>query len=1374
MSVKFLFALVATVAVCLRAGAEPAGKSYDASRTSFLYAADFSEHPDLKATAKQRIVFDSNWPDAVVRFSLPGGTHRFCLNSAEEYFTGLKITRDDHQVISARTDRAECLRAELTGGTYEVTALHEDEPFRAGDVALLTIDPPGPPVVNKDGSPRGGYWGVISIDANNEPRLFDAKLRTMPGNSQLERQVGGRPVISDYLVNDFDGDSLFRFDASGSVLLGNPDAHFQVFEEGDPKGAWGTVIVQRGSCVRPAVCPAIKVLDRKEASTFTMTLSDRRTIVLAPTRFSPRTLYAEKSQEYQGSDKAIFSLALRFFPDAADMDQLQEGEVALFQASNYLNGAAVFSYNTNDLSKLSSSLTTIDRNTSSVKLGHGTFAKLYSGARYTGESITLERDTQQLQDPNVRSIRIGPLLVQLLHHRNCENCDFEGVDLSGLNLSGMNLRGVRLRNADLRHSKLSNANLQDADLSGARLLCTNFSGKDGEHLNDLTHTNLIDVKIERAQACKTDFSFTQMVSDVLRPTDLAKVRLEGTRYKRAEVGGPAPGQGAVSGPPLVVNGAPVPGYWAIQPDPALDPQQRLGRLRATPPFANLGAQETPSDAWVQADYTSQEMDGYSLFAFPPNQNTVGSILGPPSGTFLNGYPYGENEMTAIFLTVGHGYACGQFCTLVNQRLTFTDLGNYQFNFGYYSWWVNSGPFFIWSGGPGPSNAILDGTFPGDPPATKFRVMFRFFPDGTQVGNLAEGEVAIFQQPNFQGKAAVFIGDPNGIDLDALTSDVTTLVGTVNSIRLGSNTAVAWGECQGGCDHGINWVGTVTNMSSGVPNSAEEHRIYVQPLDQAIQAFIASGNELPPAWSAVITTNCTNCNLVNSHFSGVSFAQWNFSGAVLSGATLTNVSLGNAVLTGAHLDNATLTGVTLSANTHLGNNILTGATLSNVTATGTDLSSVSFTGATLANTKFSGTTLGKETFSGAKVSCVDFSGPDAQHLVDLTALDFSTVQWLSTAGCRTNFSYTKLSVKQVPPTMWKSLNLTGAVFVDLPTNLSSQTQPLDLSGAILAQMSLQNVVLDYALMNGVDLTQANLTHTSLQHTDLSSAFLYSATLTGANLDGANLYGAFLTKTPGTNLNGAVLQGAFLRNVNLASSRLSGADFSNSSFFGVVTAAGSPCTQTNEFTNECASAHGALMEDTDFEGAFLAGTDFSNTNIVRVRFGNATLTGASFQSATIQANPTNRGSEFSKALIQGTDFTNAVLSKGISFADAFVDFTPGGNTFVVELSGAHTNFAGYWSTPGADVCTKVFYKQGTVTPITSSADQCPNHYSYASGCGPASVDGSNLNWKSTLSLAGVGSYASNSTYTPASDPVCTVDPKWSPTVLETAAKQIARQR
>jgi hypothetical protein len=272
----------------------------------------------------------------------------------------------------------------------------------------------------------------------------------------------------------------------------------------------------------------------------------------------------------------------------------------------------------------------------------------------------------------------------------------------------------------------------------------------------------------------------------------------------------------------------------------------------------------------------------------------------------------------------------------------------------------------------------------------------------------------------------------------------------------------------------------------------------------------------------------------------------------------------------------------------------------------------------------------------------------------------------------------------------------------------------------------------------------------------------------NFDGANLTGALLTKPAGTNGSAANLQGAFLRNVNLSQSRLAGADFSNSSFYSTAPSGTEPCTiNSNHFTESCATAAGALIDNADFTGAYLYGADFSDTKIQGIVFSDAVLTGANFANASLTTN-TRDEKGFERAFLQGTNFTGTQFINGISMKDAFVDFgTAGNGTFgnVIDmlLGGQHTDFPGYWNTGGQPVCAEMSYSNPTIVPVTGPNDTCPNGQKYSTGCGTANPNGRNGNWESTINITTMASYQNNATYTNApanGQPFCARDLKWKP--------------
>ncbi len=302
------------------------------------------------------------------------------------------------------------------------------------------------------------------------------------------------------------------------------------------------------------------------------------------------------------------------------------------------------------------------------------------------------------------------------------------------------------------------------------------------------------------------------------------------------------------------------------------------------------------------------------------------------------------------------------------------------------------------------------------------------------------------------------------------------------------------------------------------------------------------------------------------------------------------------------------------------------------------------------------------------------------------------------------------------------------------------------------------------LQGVDFSGVNLASTDLNHANLSGAKFYGATLNNANLDGANLSGAFLTKAPAGGV-AASLEGAFLRNVNLSQAQLSGADFTNASFYSTIAVETGICvpnTQTG-FTSNCASAAGAVLNNTQFGGAYLFGVDFSNSSIQGVQFANTFLTGANFNGATISVDAsigTNSG--FSAAFLQGTNLATTKSLLSVSLQDAFVDFSSAGNTMYLSLNGYHTNFPGYWNTPGQPVCAEMYYGGASGMPVDNSTITCPNGQS--GPCGKAlNTDGTgNPAWESPVDISQFASYQFDATFTKAptspTQQKCAYDPRW----------------
>jgi uncharacterized protein YjbI with pentapeptide repeats len=736
---------------------------------------------------------------------------------------------------------------------------------------------------------------------------------------------------------------------------------------------------------------------------------------------------------------------------------------------------------------------------------------------------------------------------------------------------------------------------------------------------------------------------------------------------------------------------PVGGYWAMQPDPALDSQNRQGRLHVQLPFRPMGNQPRSYDAAapVIVDFSSPQMDKYSLFRLPgplyPLVPEVALLAG-----VMDGHSY---AWTPLFYTVASDFADSAVITQdasernFEESVTFEtkDLGDYNLEFSNSCIEGNSfsnQALFYW---------VLTNFQPCQ--GIRFHIAFRFFPDGSQAETPAEGEVTLFQQRGYQGKAAVF---PYGTqDLTTLDSSDITIGNTAQSVRLGNNTALLWQTASSGT---VVIPSDTPDLSALSIPGPRGHNVQVLPLDVLLASSSVS----------FLNHKCVNCKLQNTSLAGINFEGWDLSGADLSGASVDNVNLNGATLTGAR-------------------------------------------------------------FTGARLTCVDLSGIDSQHLRDLTQTSLANVQWLPSTSCRNNLSYTKISTTSLPPATWKNLNLTGAVFVDLKpgTQLSSQKNPLDLTGVMLGGVSLEQINLDYAILSGADLTRTLLSNSSLQHVNLSGAKLYGAQLSSVNLDGANLSGATLIKPPSGSGSAANVSGAFLRNVNLSKAQISGANFTDATFYGTTPAGTGTCTPdpNTGFTNGCATAAGATMNSTQFSGAYLAGVDFSSAVAQGVQFGNSILTGANFANAAISADASGANTGFSGAFLQGANLAGITLQNGLSLASAFLDFSSEGNVTYLLLSGQHTTFAGYWNTPGQPVCAEMSYTNGTTVPATDSTVSCPDGNNYPAGCGePFQSDGAtpNTHWKSPVDITQEASYQFDSTFTnaPASgNSICAADPSWA---------------
>jgi uncharacterized protein YjbI with pentapeptide repeats len=747
------------------------------------------------------------------------------------------------------------------------------------------------------------------------------------------------------------------------------------------------------------------------------------------------------------------------------------------------------------------------------------------------------------------------------------------------------------------------------------------------------------------------------------------------------------------------NGNPLGGYWAITPLGGSSTDS--GTLRPQTPPRNLGGAISNAMPLI-ADFSTSHWDESSLFSFPAAQHPI--PLGPSPGFFLD-MVEALGQLNG-FTVVSGNYSCGTtiLCDYFSYQpessvrfgLAIEDLGHSQFTM---AWPAKSlrGPeayFSLESTTYSPQTvvALLNAS-----QATHMWLQFRYYPDGGQVGTLNQGEVAFFESCNYQGTGVVAT---NSFNPGSYSIGGRSWGHQFFSVRLSNNTTV--------------------QLSTQTPDGDPSQAFFVVNDTACLSSALFDANLIYPLdkildGTGAGTFSCPNCRLINANLSNFNMQGSNWQQADMTGATLN--------------------GVQFSA--------------------GTNLSNAKFIKASLSNVNFQGAILTQTDFTGATLSCVDFSGT-AQQPRDLTQLVLANVQWLPSSSCRSNLSYTRLSTTIFPPALWKNANLTGAIFVDLKPGmeLSTQANPLDLTAAILAGVNFQQASLDYAVMRGADLTGASVRHCSMRHVDLSAGKLFGAILDNANLDGASLSNAFLDAAPGGTA--ASLGGAFLRNVNLSGAQLSGADFTNASFFGTNSTGVSTCAITSGFTQGCASAARATLNNTEFSGAFLFGVDFSNATIQGVHFGNAFLIGSNFNNAVLTGdNQVGTDSGFPGAFLQGSNLQPAARLLNISLLNAYLDFSAQGNAFVTQLGGNHTVFPGS-KNPGQPICVQMIYNSGTTVPTNNGTMTCPNGSQLSTGCGATSA--TNTAWESQVDISAIGSYQFDATYTPAQKQFCQPDPTW----------------
>lgn len=595
-----------------------------------------------------------------------------------------------------------------------------------------------------------------------------------------------------------------------------------------------------------------------------------------------------------------------------------------------------------------------------------------------------------------------------------------------------------------------------------------------------------------------------------------------------------------------------------------------------------------------------------------------------------------------------------------------DLGNYQFQFGHT---LSNGAtnYMCMSPGSEYMHGLTDSAnnnfFYETSPCNKtFTVRFRYYEDGADVPELQEGEMALFTDTDFRGRALVFIGD---INLPGETYDFDN---TISSIKFGPRTgAVMW-----------------DNTDKSKANAIRLEGVEYEPGSYANLSLLS------PGWNdklSLIEINSAKSILLSTRDG----AYANLEGVELSGADLSGVWLSHSNLRGADLSGANLT------DSHAGGTDFSEA----------DLSRVDFSGAYVAWAYFSNATLTGADFSGADVKNSRFTHTSLVDSNGNPSVKFDSI--MNTGQLfqnRTDFTDSTIGYGSFDISNWRYLNMTDAVIENIPP---SGLTGADFRGGIFQGVDFSNLNLDglkAGCDNGqcTDLSRADFNSSSLNQADLSLANLKGASLVGAsvkeanlekaNLRGAGLNNADLSRSNLTNITAdmttacnndgrAEFDGAFLIDATLDGARLNCASFTYASIYKL---------------GQGVSMVDANLQGADLSNALLYGLDLSKGKLAQAHLSGANLVEADLTGADLT------DAILTRAFLQGADLTEAILNKAdLSRANLSFDGDGSSTTFnIIDETGNQVS--------------KTYFYSPTVytTAVTSLDTICPDTYASSTGC------------------------------------------------------------
>ncbi|MBV9036200.1 MAG: pentapeptide repeat-containing protein [Acidobacteriaceae bacterium] len=696
------------------------------------------------------------------------------------------------------------------------------------------------------------------------------------------------------------------------------------------------------------------------------------------------------------------------------------------------------------------------------------------------------------------------------------------------------------------------------------------------------------------------------------------------------------------------DGTPKSGYWALQPDPAQDPNGtgRAGRLVALPEQElvppNSGTTEEVIGMPLAADWTSTEfddtalvrLDAPKLYSHDIPLNFVSIATQQGANPVLFGTSAGSNPLPNLLdQIVIDDRTDGAVRVGVTSQTV-------------YPIFVNLVPFFYTS----PRWAFVDKTsfltFPPfvalpplpvtpPPPSLLARLLFRVFPESKNLPTpaLEEREVEFFQSCGYGGDAAVFNRDI--ANLAALASS-TAKVNQAAAVKLGPNTQVIL-YSEPGFAGNSQTISSDTNCFDSLPIGTSIGSLQIRSL---VAPFSVSSDCSSCQLQGI---NLSNSLLDGASLSGTNLSNANLTSASLIGAALEDVNLSHATISQAHFDQADMKGTSW-----FGVDLRTAASFANLIldrASGfgaADLEGVNLTGASLREIDFNFTNL-----SHATLSHVDLTGANLvqSQLIGTVLTNNAILQ-------KADLTFSTLNGAQLP-----GADLTNASLIYAKAGADFTGAHLD--GSYFVFTDLSSATLNGASLNGSELSLAVLAGATLNgQTTFAGADIGNADYTLGQLQVANLYQAVFDKNTfaymnlsGINFSGASFKGATFQNITCGGpTNFTGANLTSATF-----------KQDPPNSLSSCNFNGATMQKASFQ------TDAAGLSI---KLGSSTFNGAHMQGAQLVGADLT-GTDLTGADLTGANFQSAILTKPLSLNNATLDGALGlaGN----DLSGAPLEYA-----------------------------------------------------------------------------------------------------